>query len=381
MTCTYATSPSLVVVPSETGGQFHVYDFLTKAVGTYESATLYWLSYFKHAKTWEQTVTDHAAYPFETLWVEFETLCQDGFIKRVDDTANDRHDQFRKQWAWDLSSGIFHFTVMDSPFATSDESTELQLAKQSYQRSPELTWRSSSEAVNLPFAKAEETVSILKTMMNRRTNRTSAKYALNSSELGTSLFAGLGITAYTHTQTGKLPLGMTPSGGARNPYEAYVIVNRGQDLKQGIYRYNPNEHNLDPLGLGMPESLAELAGNQDWIDGMSVVVILVAYLERTMWKYPDPNAYRVVLIEAGHIVQNIMLAATSMGLTVCPTAALAHSQISETLGLTEITQTPVYMFTLDRALTYPDPIQPNPLLQKVFAQDVLNFAQQPELVQ
>ena len=29
-----------------------------------------------------------------------------------------------------------------------------------------------------------------------------------------------------------------------------------------------------------------------------------------MWKYDDPNAYRVVLIEAGHIGQNIMLAAT-----------------------------------------------------------------------
>ena len=33
------------------------------------------------------------------------------------------------------------------------------------------------------------------------------------------------------------------------------------------------------------------------------------------------DAYRVVLIEAGHIGQNIMLAATREGLSACPTAA------------------------------------------------------------
>ena len=67
---------------------------------------------------------------------------------------------------------------------------------------------------------------------------------------------------------------------------------------------------------------------------MPCIIFLVAYLERTMWKYSDSNAYRVVLIEAGHIGQNIMLAATQAGLSACPTAALAHSAIKDLLGLT-----------------------------------------------
>jgi len=66
-----------------------------------------------------------------------------------------------------------------------------------------------------------------------------------------------------------------------------------------------------------------------------------------MWKYSDPNAYRVVLIEAGHIGQNIMLAATHHGLTACPTAALAHKAIAELCQLDDpVLDAPVYVLGL-----------------------------------
>jgi SagB-type dehydrogenase family enzyme len=76
------------------------------------------------------------------------------------------------------------------------------------------------------------------------------------------------------------------------------------------------------------------------------MILLCAHMERTMWKYEDANAYRVILIEAGHIGQNIMLVATGHGLTACPTAALDHARAKEILGLTAITQAPIYALTL-----------------------------------
>ena len=76
------------------------------------------------------------------------------------------------------------------------------------------------------------------------------------------------------------------------------------------------------------------------------LIVLVADLRRTMWKYHDPNAYRVVLIEAGHIGQNAMLAATRHGLSACPTAALSQKRIREALGLARITDAPIYAMTL-----------------------------------
>ena len=65
---------------------------------------------------------------------------------------------------------------------------------------------------------------------------------------------------------------------------------------------------------------------------MPAVIFLVAELRRTSWKDNDPNAYRVVLIEAGHIAQNMMLACANNNLTTCPTAALTIGMFPLCLG-------------------------------------------------
>jgi SagB-type dehydrogenase family enzyme len=88
-------------------------------------------------------------------------------------------------------------------------------------------------------------------------------------------------------------------------------------------------------------------GGQSWADEMPCVILLCAQFERTMWKYDDANAYRVVLIEAGHIGQNVMLAATRHGLSACPSAALNHSRIKECVGAGNgYTNAPIYALTL-----------------------------------
>src|SRR5690606_1817927 len=122
-------------------------------------------------------------------------------------------------------------------------------------------------------------------------------------------------------------LSMTPSGGARNPYEAYVYARAVDGLQPGFYHYSAFDHSLARVaGDDLPKP-SELFGGQDWTDEMPCVVILCAVFERTAWKYDDANAYRVVLIEAGHIGQNVMLAATFHGLSACPSAALTHSRV------------------------------------------------------
>ena len=135
---------------------------------------------------------------------------------------------------------------------------------------------------------------------------------------------------------------MTPSGGARNPFVAYVYAPRVIALVPGFYHYSAMEHSLGLVSEKTLEHPSMLVGDQPWVDDMSAIVFLCANFERTMWKYQDNNAYRVVLIEAGHIGQNIMLAATENGLTACPSAALAHSKISSLLKLENDLQSPIY---------------------------------------
>jgi SagB-type dehydrogenase family enzyme len=142
---------------------------------------------------------------------------------------------------------------------------------------------------------------------------------------------------------------MTPSGGARNPYEAYIYARNVDGLEPGFYHYSAIEHSLGRVRSNALPLPSELLGDQEWTDEMPCVVILTAFLDRTMWKYEDANAYRVVLIEAGHIGQNLMLAATQHGLSACPTAALNHAAINRCIGNeNRFTRAPVYALTIGR---------------------------------
>ena len=164
----------------------------------------------------------------------------------------------------------------------------------------------------------------------------------------------MGITGETTNCVGALPLGMTPSGGARNPYEAYVVALGVDGLEPGVYHYSAADHDLGRISANHLPKISELVGGQEWADAMPCLVLLCAKLDRTMWKYEDANAYRVVLIEAGHIGQNIMLAATNHGLSACPTAALSHSAIKRLLGLDRLTDAPIYALTLSTPQTCPN---------------------------
>ena len=70
----------------------------------------------------------------------------------------------------------------------------------------------------------------------------------------------------------------------------------------------------------------------------AALIILVAHLQRTMWKYSHPMTYRAVLIEAGHIAQNIMIVASAGGLSTVPTAALGDTLLEKLLGLNRVMQ-------------------------------------------
>jgi SagB-type dehydrogenase family enzyme len=75
----------------------------------------------------------------------------------------------------------------------------------------------------------------------------------------------------------------------------------------------------------------------------------VANFERTMWKYPNPTAYRVLLIEAGHIAQNICLAASDHHLTTTPTAAICDTHAHELLRLDWIKHSMVLALLVGKA--------------------------------
>jgi len=89
-----------------------------------------------------------------------------------------------------------------------------------------------------------------------------------------------------------------------------------------------------------------MLGNQLWTKSAAAVLFLVANFERPMWKYHHAGAYRVTIIEAGHIAQNMMLVATNHGLVANPTGALSLDLVEATLGVGGVTQSVVYALVL-----------------------------------
>jgi SagB-type dehydrogenase family enzyme len=368
----FQTSPAIVVIPtSNTGGEtltVGIYEFISKSFAFCPIETLHWLSYFMHPRTLLEAQKDHAQYSPTSLQIDIDSLMDTNFLVQIDSEFGKRCDDYRKNWKWDLTTAAFHFTALNNPFCTLDESIEQQLSNLAAEAQPEYFWEAHQSCkVELPAPCSELGMETLKLLSKRRTVRRGSGDSLCIADLSSCLFASFGIVGQVKSTTGYLPLTMTPSGGARNPYEAFIVIKRCNGLTPGIYRYCAIEHCLELVRTIDPEdSIAHLFAGQDWFDEMAVIVVMVAVLERTMWKYQDPNAYRVILIEAGHKAQNFMIMATRLGMTSCPSAALAHDQLADLLMLEDkMMQVPVYAFSLDKTMPNTDEIIPSPMFAKL----------------
>ena len=70
--------------------------------------------------------------------------------------------------------------------------------------------------------------------------------------------------------------------------------------------------------------------------------VMSAVFARSQWRYGFPRAYRVVLLDAGHLCQTFCLVATALGLAPFCTAALGDSIIEADLGLDGVTESVIY---------------------------------------
>jgi SagB-type dehydrogenase family enzyme len=86
---------------------------------------------------------------------------------------------------------------------------------------------------------------------------------------------------------------------------------------------------------------------QDYLGQVSAVVFLTMIMQRMRFRYQD-RTYRYGLLEAGHLGQNLYLAATSMGLGACAIGAFMDDDINRMLGVDGVEEAAVYMLALGR---------------------------------
>ena len=253
---------------------------------------------------------------------------------------------YESSWSWQETAGFYHFGMKDPDYLQPAQAYEWLEHRAVTQPVVEMYKSNNDCDVVKQLPKPDLSDGLLGTMSRRRSIRGYVPGPMPLEALRDCLFAGLGITGFLDTKvTGDaamIPLKMTPSGGGRNPYEAYVWALRVEDLPYGIYHYSAIENSLGLVTTEPPVSATELLVGQYWAEDAQAIILLVANFERTSWKYVHPTAYRVVLLEAGHIGQNIALAATSHNMSATPTAALNDSAAQRLLDLNWIKQSLVY---------------------------------------
>ena len=262
--------------------------------------------------------------------------------------ADEAEGAFAERWPWGLGAAHFHFGIKNARYQQPAVVARWMEARVASTAQPP-AWASNqgrSSIVALPDPGASPLLDLL---ARRRSDRGFDPAApLPLEQLADCLFSGCGITAFAATPIPgeqELPLGVTPSGGARNPYEAFVAARHVAGLETGWYHYAGVDHDLGRLP-GPLAPLSQYLGEQAWFDGAAALIVLVARFARSAFKYQHPGALRVVLLEAGHIAQNVLLVATAHGLAAAPTCALSDRAIEAALALDPIAEAAIYAIAL-----------------------------------
>ncbi len=195
------------------------------------------------------------------------------------------------------------------------------------------------KTVELPSPEIDGGPPLWKTLQERRSERSYAREPITIQQLSQLLWATQGTTGeISHTK-----FRTAPSAGALYPVETYLVVNRVDGLAPGLYHYAALDGVLRLLREGdLGQEAAAAALDQQMAKNAAVVFIWTAIPERAKWKYLE-RAYRYIYLDAGHIAQNLYLAAGGLGLGCCAIAALYDDEANGLVGVDGTSETVIYM--------------------------------------
>jgi SagB-type dehydrogenase family enzyme len=142
--------------------------------------------------------------------------------------------------------------------------------------------------------------------------------------LGRLLLASHGITG-THDR------GPVPSAGGLQALELYLAILSPGWLPAGAYHYDRTGHHLSQLlAVGVRDQVPSL----ERVEGGALLWILVGDGARARGKYAE-RGLRFLLLEAGHLMQNLCLLSASLGLVTVPLGGFFERDLARRLMLLE----------------------------------------------
>jgi len=193
--------------------------------------------------------------------------------------------------------------------------------------------------IKLPPFEPGRAMSLDQTLKVRKSIRDFQPRPLSKGQLGYLLWSSTGIQRVEDGYEFRT----APSAGALYPIETYVVANDVKGLEPGIYHYLIRTHQLEQIRLGgFGQQVAAAALGQGMCATASVVFIWSAMFERCKWKYGQ-RAYRYIYLDAGHIAENLALAAVSLNLGTCEIGALFDDPLNAIVGIDGIEESTICM--------------------------------------
>ena len=125
-----------------------------------------------------------------------------------------------------------------------------------------------------------------------------------------------------------------PAGGARHPFEVYMTVQNVEGLPNGLYHYLPMKHHIECLKEveDLKPFITDSLQGQKWAEKANIVFYYSFVCYRAEWRY-GIYAHRMCMADAGHVTENVYLAATSIGLGGCAIGSIREAKANAAFGL------------------------------------------------
>ena len=172
---------------------------------------------------------------------------------------------------------------------------------------------------------------VIDAIAGRKSHRKFTDAGLTLEELSFLLWACQGVREVLESGYARRTVA---SAGGRHPFETYLVVNRVEGLKPGLYRYLPLDEKLCWLGEtdDIVARVGEGCNGQRFVGEGAVVFIWSVIPYRTEWRYSHLS-HRAIAIDSGHVCQNLYIACEAVGVGTCAIGAFDQARMDKLIGV------------------------------------------------
>jgi SagB-type dehydrogenase family enzyme len=168
--------------------------------------------------------------------------------------------------------------------------------------------------------------------LTKKQTQTGSGTALNLERLSQIFTLSFSLTAKSRQSGYEFYYRSVASAGALYPNELYLGAYAVDGLDAGIYHYGIHNRMLSPLRSGTFGRVTAKAVAEPEVDEISACFFITGIFFRSAWKY-RARAFRYVLLDAGHLLENLLLALKALRLPFSVHYDFDDRQVGKLLGL------------------------------------------------